>query len=125
MVHVVSSDADAVDFTRASLQERAVLILIRAFRPDESTSRQNVANAIANTSGGATAGGVVVSGPHVDVHALHLVSEAWQVLESARLICRDLSQFQGDWWRLTGAGRQAHSSSDPLGEIILRLPGGF
>lgn len=72
-----------------------------------------------------TGGGVLGGTSGSDPRALAIVSEAWQVLESARLICPDLSQTEGDWWQLTGAGRQAATSSDPEGEIRLRITGGI
>lgn len=67
--------------------------------------------------------GVLVSGRAPDPAVLRLVSEAWQVLQAARLVCADLTQPNGDWWLLTGAGRQVRDSSDTEGEIRLRLAG--
>jgi hypothetical protein len=51
---------------------------------------------------------------------LRRVAEAWQVLEQARLICRDLDQ-SAEWWILTDAGLRMRESSDVAGEIELRL----
>jgi hypothetical protein len=118
-------DVDAQRFVGASLLERALLILQRAFRePEQPISRVDVARAIAARAGprppgmlGGAIGGVSQPDPRI----MNLVSEAWQMLESARLVCRDLSQLQGDWWVLTAAGRQARDSTDPEGEIRLRL----
>ena len=121
-------DIDAKAFPSAPLIERAVLLLTRAFRdPQEPVSRVNVARAIAaeaaSTSTGSTGGFVVGGTASHDPEALRLVSEAWQVLESARLICPDLAQSSGDWWLMTSAGRHARDSSDARGEIELRLAG--
>lgn len=112
---------DAHAFRSATVLGRAVLLLQRAFRePDEPV---NVAQALANdaSSAGAFVGGVGIGGR--DRSVLHLVSEAWQLLVSARMLCPDLEQSTGTWWRLTGVGRQARNSSDPEGEILLRLGG--
>jgi hypothetical protein len=51
---------------------------------------------------------------------LRRVAEAWQVLEQARLICRDLEQGP-EWWILTDAGLRIRESADVAGEIELRL----
>ncbi len=89
----------------------------------------NVAQAIASQAGprrsGIVGGSPVGGSPRPDPRVLNLVSEAWQLLESARLVCRDLSQLQGDWWVLTAAGRQARDSADPEGELRLRITGGI
>lgn len=114
----------------ASVVDRAILLLRRAFaEPEHPISRRDVAFAIASAAGvsgpgGTIFGATVVGGRSApDRRVLHLVSEAWQVLESARLVCRDLEHSSGDWWYLTGAGRQVRDSSDPEGEIRLRLAG--
>lgn len=126
----MSPDVDAVRFVEASRVDRAILLLRRAFAdPDQPVSRHNVALAIASAAGVSPPGGmilgasVIAGGSAPDPRVLRLVSEAWQILECARLVCRDLGQPTGDWWYLTGAGRQVRDSSDPEGEIQLRLAG--
>lgn len=126
----MSIDSYAQQFMGASLIERAVLILQRAFRESEqSISRLDFARAIATQAGAhpsGVVGGTVIGGSSTpDPKVMNLVSEAWQLLEAARLVCRDLNQLQGDWWFLTGAGRQARNSTDPEGEIRLRVTGGI
>jgi len=123
----VSFDVDARTFIGASLVDRAVLLLKRAFRePVEPVSRLNVASAIANQAdlgtGGLVAGGVLGGGRSADPGVMRLVSEAWQILESARLVCRYLTD-PGDWWVLTAAGRAVRASADPGAEIRARLAG--
>jgi hypothetical protein len=119
-------DLDAERFIAAPLIARAVLLLRRAFRdPREPVSLVNVASAVTAAVAprpGSLPGGDVLGGSSRDPEVLRLVSEAWQVLESARLVCRDLEQ-RDDWWLLTSAGRQARDSSDPEGEIRLRVVG--
>lgn len=126
----MATDLDAARFLKADLLERAVLLLQRSFaNPEESASCRSAALAIAAGAGVTGPAGMilgasaVVGGSNADPRVLRLVSEAWHILESARLICRDLEQTSGDWWYLTGAGRQAQASSDPEGEIRLRLAG--
>lgn len=125
----MATDPDAQRFPSAALPERAVLLLRRAFRDprEESVSRLDVARAIASDAGSrasGTPGSVQFLGsPSPDPRVLRLASEAWQVLESARLVWPDLNHPEGDWWVLTAAGRQARDSSDPEGEIRLRVTG--
>jgi hypothetical protein len=98
------------------------MLLKHSFRePREPVSRINVALAIENDLK-STAVGALGGSRTPDPAALRKVSEAWQVLEHARLICPDLAHPEGDWWVLTGAGASASSSGDPEGEITLRLP---
>ena len=122
------TDADAAGFLQASLITRSVLLLQRAFRePREPVSRLNVALAIANQAPngpGGVVGGVLGGSRSADPRVLRSVSEAWQVLESARLVCVDLTDPKGDWWLLTDAGIHARESPDPEGEIGLRIVGG-
>jgi hypothetical protein len=122
------TDVDAARFLQAPLITRAVLILQRAFRdPMEPVSRLNVALAIANQAPGGPSGvvgGVLAGSRSADPKVLRSVSEAWQILESARLVCVDLTDPAGDWWLLTGAGIHARDSPDPEGEIGLRIVGG-
>jgi hypothetical protein len=58
-----------------------------------------------------------ISGRDVRTHAFRSVSEAWQLLERAGLICRDLEQPSGDWWVLTEAGGLARESGDVFAAI--------
>jgi hypothetical protein len=122
------TDVDAARFLQASLMTRAVLLLQRAFRdPMVPVSRLNVASGIANQAAdGASgvAGGVLGGSRSDDPTVLRSVSEAWQILESARLVCVDLTHPAGDWWLLTDAGIHARDSPDPEGEIGLRIVGG-
>ncbi len=118
----MASDVDAVQLMNATAIDRAILLLKRASaEPEQPISRRDVAVAIASAAGiggtgGTILGATVVGGRNApDPRVLRLVSEAWQILESARLVCRDLEQSSGDWWNLTGAGRQARDSSDPEG----------
>lgn len=125
----MSIDADAQRFVAASPLERAILILQHAFpEPERSISRVDVARGIAAQAGprpsGIVGGTVMGFSSHPDPRVMNLVSEAWQVLEAARLVCRDLNQMTGDWWVLTAAGRRARGSTDPEGEVRLRLSGG-
>jgi hypothetical protein len=127
----VSHDVDARRFLAAGVLERAVLLLMRAFRdPAEPVSRVNVARAVEAQSGAALAPGVTggfaiatSGGGPANPQALRLVSEAWQILESARLICRDLSQTSGDWWVRTEAGRQVRDEPAPEQAVRARIAG--
>ncbi|MFL5780005.1 MAG: hypothetical protein ACJ760_01705 [Thermoleophilaceae bacterium] len=105
----------------------ARLLLQRAFRdPTEPVSRLSVAEAIATATGAGTTvpgGAFVVGRPAPDPRALASVSEAWQALEAARLICPDLTQRSGGWFSLTEAGRRVRGSDDPVEELRRRLPG--
>jgi hypothetical protein len=121
---------DPAQFMTASLLERAVLLLCGSFRePVEPVSRVNVADAIANAAGvpntAGITGGQIMGGGSPNPTAYRLVSEAWQVLEQARLICPDLSPGArvGDWWVLTATGIAARDSTDPEGSIRLALNG--
>jgi hypothetical protein len=113
----------AEEFMAASLIDRAISLLVNSFRdPRESVSRVNVAMALTNELGGVQTAGVLGASPFARPDVLRTVSEAWQVLEQARLICPELSQT-GDWWLLTDAGAQVRESTDAEGEIRLRLQG--
>lgn len=83
-----------------------------------------MALALTNEVGGAPTAGVLGASRFTRPDALRRVSEAWQVLEHARLICPEIGQT-GDWWLLTDAGLQVRESADPVGEVRLRLPGNF
>jgi hypothetical protein len=108
------------EFLTAPLIDRAVALLIKEFASSrESACPKNVAGLIAESGGAIQLGSR--SGPsRADV--LRRVAEAWQVLEQARLICRDLDQSP-EWWILTDAGQRIRESSDVAGEIKLRLAG--
>lgn len=120
----MTNTPSATDFMNAQLMDRAVLLLRNSFRdPAESVNRVNVANALANDARGGGVGALGSAGGPADAAIYRSVSEAWQVLEQARLVCRDLQQPQGDWWLLTDAGRGVRDSGDPVGELDLRLRG--
>jgi len=106
------------------------MLLRGSFRdPREPVSRINVADAIANGVGrpntAGVTGGQIVGRGNPDPAIYRLVSEAWQVLEQARLICRAMDQTtrSGDWWILTQAGVSARDSTDPEGVVRLALQG--
>lgn len=109
-------------FLQAPLLERAAILFQRSFRePQESVSRRNVALAIANVLTGSGQGMIVGSvapagGREVKQRALRSVSEAWQTLARAGLICEDLEQ-KGDWWLLTEAGEIVRGSDDVISAI--------
>jgi hypothetical protein len=111
------------EFLGAPLMERAETLLAHSFNDlIESVSRVSVANAMAGVRhGGSPAisfGGVpAINGRDVRSHVFRSVSEAWQLLERAGLICRDLEQPSGDWWVLTEAGGLARESGDVLAAI--------
>lgn len=111
------------EFLKAPLVNRSETLLVNSFKdPFESVSRINVANAVA---GGRHDGAPAISfgsvppfsGHDVRTHAFRSVSEAWQLLERAGLICRDLGQSSGDWWVLTEAGELARESGDVFAAI--------
>lgn len=83
----------------------------------ESASPKNVAGLMAESGRTIRVGSR--SGPS-RVEIFQRVAEAWQVLEQARLICRDLDQ-SSEWWILTDAGIRIRESTDVAGEIELRL----
>lgn len=110
------------NFVAATLLERATVLLVTAFGSSaESVSRINTANHVANIALG-DRGPIVMAGQmpggRVSRDAVfRAVSEAWQVLELAGLVCRDLMQSQGDWWLLTAAGERVRNAAD-VGEAI-------
>lgn len=125
---------DPKQFVAAGLLERALMLLQGSFRdPREPVSRLNVADAIANATGtpntvGMVGGAVLGSGAgsgSPDPETYRLVSEAWQVLERAGMICKalDPSTRNGDWWVLTRRGEYVRDSGDPEGELGLALEG--
>jgi hypothetical protein len=103
-------------FFDATLLDRAALLLTSNFgKPLQAESRLNAAIAIASSlspQSGIISGGVVSGGRESRIRALRSVAEAWQVLERAGLVCRDLDQSQGDWWLLTESGEAARMSDD-------------
>ena len=108
----------AAEFLTAPLIDRAVALLIDEFSSSRaSASPRNVAGLIAESEQTFQVGSR--SGPS-RAQILRRVAEAWQVLEQARLICRDLDQ-SAEWWILTDAGLRIRESSDVAGEIELRL----
>lgn len=108
----------AEEFLTAPLIDRAVALLIHEFSSSRaSASPRNVAGLIAESEQTIQVGSR--SGPP-RAEILRRVAEAWQVLEQARLICRDLDQ-SAEWWILTDAGLRIRESSDVAGEIELRL----
>lgn len=115
-------------FIAASRADQAVMLLRHSFRdPREPVSLKNVAFALANASGRSDShgvvGGQILGGGAPDPEILRIVSEAWQILEQSRAICIDPQQTGGGWWLLTHYGEYLRDSSDPIGEIGLRLPG--
>jgi hypothetical protein len=119
---------DASQFVGASRAERAVMLLQASFREEEtSVARIDVARAIANEidsgSRGMIGGAPMSTSNPLDHKTALLVSEAWQVLERAGLICPDLLQSTGNWWVITPSGRAVRDGGDPLAELELRLQG--
>jgi hypothetical protein len=121
---VLTMQAEPQNFITKPLLDRAVVLLKESFRsPEESVSQVNVARGLANALDGGSRG-ILGARPMTDPtveQVLDSVSEAWQVLEQARCICPDLTQNQGNWWKLTAKGRFIRDCSDPHGEIQLAL----
>jgi hypothetical protein len=98
----------------ATLEGLAIALLLAAFEhdPDDSASRLNVLNA-------ATAD----LSREVRTPLLRKLAAGWQLLEHAKLVCRDPEQSRGDWWFLTGAGRGLLSASAPVATLKHTLGG--
>lgn len=106
------------EFLTAPLIDRVVALLTHEFSSArESASPRNVAGLMAESGQTIRIGSR--SGPS-RAEIFRRVAEAWQVLEQARLICRDLDQSP-EWWTLTDAGLRIRESTDVAGEIELRL----
>ena len=85
-------------------------ILRRYFwtKPDESVSRVNTINEVAGTG-------------RSQLPYRRTCADAWQMLQRAGLICREPEPPRdGDWWFLTNAGRQAVTSGDVMGALVIR-----
>lgn len=126
----MTATPDPERFIAAGLVERAITLLETAFRdPREPVSRPNVADAIANAVGrtntAGITGGQILGRGSPDPEISRLVSEAWQLLEQARLICPALDPGSrvGDWWVLTHAGESVRDSGDTEGQLRLALQG--
>ena len=121
--------SDARRFSEATLLQRALLLIDNCFtEPDEAVSRVNVVAGLANAQdagGRGVIGGTPLSGGSSKITARTslLVSEPWLLLERAGVICRDLTLEgqRGDWWVLTPTGKAIRDSSDPEGELKLRV----